>query len=443
MTKQSRFFPLVRGIALCGLLALVATAYAQTDIVSASANSNLTSITITGRALQPISGSPIVSLGGVRLSVVSFTNTQINAALPAGMAPGSYDLAVTARGAANFDVTIGTGLPGPAGPAGAAGPVGPAGATGAPGPQGAQGPAGTFALPFSGAASAGQPALQVFNSAPTQEGVQGSGGSGSSSAAGGNGVEGDGGASSGSNGGGGVLVLGGPASNANDSGGFGGSFSGGGNYSLAVFGGYGVLAQGGPSAAGGFAGTGIAAEAGSGPSDGLNYGIAGYFFGNVTVGGNLSKAGGSFVIDHPTDPGSKYLYHSFVESPGMMNIYNGNAVTDSNGAATVTMPDWFDALNRDFRYQLTTLGQPAQVWVASEIANRVFTIKTDKPNLKVSWQVTGIRQDAWANAHRIPLEVEKAPADQGHYMHPELFGHQGDPSIAEMHNPRPQKPTQQ
>jgi len=127
----------------------------------------------------------------------------------------------------------------------------------------------------------------------------------------------------------------------------------------------------------------------------------------------------------------------------MMNIYNGNAVTDSSGAATVTMPGWFESLNRDFRYQLTTLGQPAQVWVASEIANRVFTIKTDKPNVKVSWQVTGIRQDAWANAHRIPLEVEKATADQGHYLHPELFGHEGDPAIAEMHNPRPKQHQQQ
>jgi hypothetical protein len=145
------------------------------------------------------------------------------------------------------------------------------------------------------------------------------------------------------------------------------------------------------------------------------------------------------VIDHPADPANKYLYHSFVESPDMMNIYNGNAVTDSSGAVTVTMPDWFDALNRDFRYQLTTLGQPAQVWVASKIANHSFIIKTDKPNVEVSWQVTGIRQDAWANAHRIPLEVDKAPADQGHYMHPELFGHEGDPNIGDLHHPRPKQ----
>jgi len=80
--------------------------------------------------------------------------------------------------------------------------------------------------------------------------------------------------------------------------------------------------------------------------------------------------------------------------------------------------------------------------VASEVANHTFVIKTDRPNVRVSWQVTGIRQDAWANAHRIQVEVEKASADQGHYIHPELFGHGGEPSIAEMHHPRPPAPEQ-
>src|SRR6202023_673525 len=90
---------------------------------------------------------------------------------------------------------------------------------------------------------------------------------------------------------------------------------------------------------------------GSGP-------YAGYFAGNanvtgnLSVGGTLSKAAGSFKIDHPLDPENKYLYHSFVESPDMMNIYNGNVVLDANGQAIVQMPDWFEALNQDFRYQL-------------------------------------------------------------------------------------------
>ena len=146
-----------------------------------------------------------------------------------------------------------------------------------------------------------------------------------------------------------------------------------------------------------------------------------YFPGNVYIG-NLSKNSGSFKIDHPLDPANKYLYHSFVESPDMMNIYNGNVVTDRRGVATIELPDWFEALNRDFRYQLTVIGQFAQAIVVKEVKDNHFTIKTNKPGVKVSWQVTGIRQDAYANAHRIPTEEVKPPQEQGRYLHPELFG---------------------
>ncbi len=155
---------------------------------------------------------------------------------------------------------------------------------------------------------------------------------------------------------------------------------------------------------------------------GSSGGYAGWFNGNVNVDGNLSKAGGSFKIDDPLDPANKYLYHSFVESPDMMNIYNGNVTTDAQGDAVVTLPEWFETLNRDFRYQLTVIGQFAQAIVAGEVAGGQFSIKTDKPNVKISWQVTGIRQDAWANAHRIPVEVEKPEVERGFYLHPELYG---------------------
>ena len=144
--------------------------------------------------------------------------------------------------------------------------------------------------------------------------------------------------------------------------------------------------------------------------------------GNVDILGTLSKGGGSFKIDHPLDPANKYLYHSFVESPDMMNIYNGNITTNTSGEAAVELPEWFETLNRDFRYQLTVIGQFAQAIVADKVANHRFVIKTDKPNVEVSWQVTGIRQDAFANAHRIQVEAEKAPADRGHYLYPELVG---------------------
>ncbi len=144
--------------------------------------------------------------------------------------------------------------------------------------------------------------------------------------------------------------------------------------------------------------------------------------GDLQVDGNVLKGGGSFQIDHPLDPANKYLYHSFVESPDMMNVYNGNVVTNNRGLATVVLPDYFEALNRDFRYQLTVIGQFAQAIVAKKIGHNRFVIRTSKPNVEVSWQVTGIRQDAYANAHRIQVEEEKPPREQGHYLHPELFG---------------------
>jgi hypothetical protein len=175
-------------------------------------------------------------------------------------------------------------------------------------------------------------------------------------------------------------------------------------------------------------------------------GKAGYFGGNVEVAGNLQvdgtlvKMGGSFKIDDPIDPAGKYLSHSFVESPDMMNIYNGNVVTDAKGFATVTMPAWFEALNGDFRYQLTTLGRFAQAMVASEIENGQFTIQTDKPNVKVSWMVTGVRHDLWANAHRIPTEEEKPSNEQGRYLHPELYGAGPDKSVAASGYPLQQTP---
>jgi hypothetical protein len=182
----------------------------------------------------------------------------------------------------------------------------------------------------------------------------------------------------------------------------------------------------------GFGGDGLDAWAGGGA---LANGYAGYFNGDVYVGGNLSKNSGSFKIDHPLDPANKYLYHSFVESPDMMNIYNGNAMLDANGEAIIALPEWFGTLNRDYRYQLTCIGGFAPVYVAEEISNNQFKIAGGKSGMKVSWQVTGVRQDAWANAHRIPVEVEKPERERGYYLHPELFGAPAEKNIEYARHP--------
>jgi len=308
-------------------------------------------------------------------------------------------------------------LSSPAGPVGPTGPKGATGATGATGPKGAtgstgaQGPAGTsasnhdatltgtgttssplgIALPLALNGNASGSVVTVSNAQVGSHALTATGGPNATA----------------------IIVNGGPGASNYDGGDAidptGGSGSSGGTAIFAVGG-------SGSSFEGGY---GIVAYAGLEPDfSRIN---AAYFGGNVTVSGNLSKAGGSFKIDDPLDPANKYLSHSFVESPDMMNVYNGNIVTDGSGTATVSLPDWFESLNRDFRYQLKVIGQFAQAIVESEIAGNQFVIRTDKPNVKVSWQVTGIRQDPWANAHRIPVEEEKTETAQGFYLHPELY----------------------
>jgi hypothetical protein len=198
-------------------------------------------------------------------------------------------------------------------------------------------------------------------------------------------------------------------------------------------GGYGVLAN---ATAGG---TALYAAAAGGTVGGY----AGQFVGNVymignlgitgnlQISGSLAKGSGSFKIDHPLDPANKYLSHSFVESPDMMNVYNGNVTTDKQGRATVILPDYFEALNGEFRYQLTVIGQFAQAIVSQKIAHNRFAIRTNKPLVEVSWQVTGIRHDAYAEAHRIPVDEDKPAAEQGYYLHPDAFGQPESKSIAE------------
>ena len=179
------------------------------------------------------------------------------------------------------------------------------------------------------------------------------------------------------------------------------------------------------------AGYGVFAEGGTGPNT-----LAAYFDGNVNVTGAITAGTKDFKIDHPLDPANKYLYHASVESSEMMNIYTGNVTTDSQGNAAVQLPAWFEVLNTDFRYQLTAIGQFARAIVSNEVANHQFSIKTDKPNVKISWQITGVRQDAYAKAHPLVVEQEKDARERGHYIHPELFGASEQQSIEWARNPQ-------
>jgi hypothetical protein len=155
------------------------------------------------------------------------------------------------------------------------------------------------------------------------------------------------------------------------------------------------------------------------------YGVgatAGRFDGNVDVNGTLSKSSGTFKIDHPLDPANKFLYHSFVESPDMMNMYNGNVQLNGSGEAWVELPEWFGSLNNHFRYQLTCVGGYAPVYIADKIQNNRFRIAGGTSGLEVSWQVTGVRKDPYAEQNRIRVEVQKESGERGKYLHPEAYG---------------------
>jgi len=156
---------------------------------------------------------------------------------------------------------------------------------------------------------------------------------------------------------------------------------------------------------------------------GGDYNYAGWFVGDAFVTGTFWAGTKAFKIDHPLDPENKYLVHSCVESDDMMNIYNGNVTLDGRGEATVEMPDWFEALNQDFRYQLTPIGAPGpNLYVAEEIEGNRFRISGGEPGMKVSWLVTGVRHDALAVASRMVVEQDKPAHEVGKYMHPEAHG---------------------
>ena len=193
-----------------------------------------------------------------------------------------------------------------------------------------------------------------------------------------------------------------------------------GNFGLTGGGGIGAIITGGEGNVGN-GGDGLDVYQGLGS---VNRGLAAYFAGDVHIDGTVEAlyyAG--FGSDDPTDPANKSLHHAGVGSSELLNLYTGNVTTDANGNAVVQLPSWFEALNGDFRYQLTVVGKTfARAIVANEISNNQFTILTDQPNVKVSWQVTGVRHDATALAHPLQVEVEKNANERGFYHDPKAYG---------------------
>jgi hypothetical protein len=173
---------------------------------------------------------------------------------------------------------------------------------------------------------------------------------------------------------------------------------------------------------------------GSASGSGANYGIfgsatsgvtswAGYFSGDVRVTGTLVNPGPELEMDHPSDPENKYLRHALVASSEMKTVYDGTVILDASGEAVVQLPDWLEMLNASFRYQLTAIGAPGpNLYVAEKISGGTFRIAGGEPGMEVSWQVTGVRQDAHAVANRLQVEAEKPADERGRYLSPEAHG---------------------
>lgn len=165
-----------------------------------------------------------------------------------------------------------------------------------------------------------------------------------------------------------------------------------------------------------------------------NYGA--YFYGNVECTGVYSKSAGGFKIDHPQDPENMYLAHSDVSSPERKNVYDGIAKLDTNGEATIELPSYFEALNENFRYQLTPIGASMpDLFIAQKIEGNRFVVSGGKPYMEVSWQVTGIRKDAFAKAMSTEVELTKNADEKGLYRNPEIFGFGIEKSVDYKHHP--------
>jgi hypothetical protein len=139
----------------------------------------------------------------------------------------------------------------------------------------------------------------------------------------------------------------------------------------------------------------------------------------------------------------------------MKNVYDGVVVLDNKGKAEIELPDWFGILNKDFRYQLTAIGAPGpNLYIAEEISDTTntkyssskrssnknnssrFKIAGGTSGMKVSWQVTGIRKDPWANANRIRVEEDKPAKERGYYLHPDVYDQPEDKGISHLLFPK-------
>jgi len=150
-------------------------------------------------------------------------------------------------------------------------------------------------------------------------------------------------------------------------------------------------------------------------------------FGLFAVG-NIGATGlKPFTIDYPLDPNNKTLRHFAIESNEVLNMYRGIATLSSNGKAVVKLPEYFNTINTNVTYQLTSIGTSVQPYIAKEQANNKFTI-AGAPNTKVSWTIHAERNDPVMQYYKSIDKnyssdiTNKKSHEIGKYYTPEAYG---------------------
>jgi hypothetical protein len=153
-------------------------------------------------------------------------------------------------------------------------------------------------------------------------------------------------------------------------------------------------------------------------------GLAGLFDWDVNILGTMTAGGKAFLIDHPQKPATHYLRHFCAEGPEPNTLYRGTVTLNAQGEAIVELPSYFEALNADFSYHLTCVGDYAPVYIKQKIQGNRFVIAGGKPGMEVSWLVVARRNDPYwqARPEEHLVEIPKEPDNIGKYLHPELYG---------------------
>jgi len=147
----------------------------------------------------------------------------------------------------------------------------------------------------------------------------------------------------------------------------------------------------------------------------------------------------NFVIDYPLDPENSFLKHFSIESNEVLNVYRGVVTLDAQGGATVILPKYFKAINKNFSYSLTPIGQPAaNLFVSKEIVNNnKFQIAGGYAHQKISWAVYAERNDPYLQQfpEKRKVIVEKSQKQKGKYLMPNLYGKDDSFSMVPMRKP--------